>query len=252
MRHPTSQPLLTEATFRAHIRAHSIFFDKKERWRARCQRLCRICGGELREGIEEHLEQQHPRWNFACEGDLEEDSMETVAVSEPSFLAMKSNEKTKKEVSGLPTDKSSPTSLTQFHVKVEKPDNSYQQPCKTERCSLSSTVRPSPVAVLCHQTASTCPSASPSLSEDYTKEVPVGVREPYCHTCRLPLLTSLREHCQEDSHQLHLADTQPCTFCPSRLKSITPQAHFEQKHAEEMFRCILGSCNSSFNLFLSQ
>ena len=220
----TSQPLLTEATFRAHIRTHSSFFDKEERWHAKCQRLCRICGGEVGEGIEEHLELQHPRWNFACEGDLEDDSMETEIASELSFPAMKSYEKVTKEVLGHPTEKRSPTSLTQssslkFHVKVEKPDISFQQPCKTESCSLT-TVKPSPVAVLCRQTAATSPSASPSLPEDYPKEVPG-------------------------------AKTQPCIFCPSRLESITPQAHYEQKHAEEMFRCVLGSCNSSFKLFLT-
>jgi hypothetical protein len=62
--------LLSEAAVRAHIRGHSQFFDREERWRVKCRQLCRICDEVVQGEMKEHLGARHPRDTFGDINDI--------------------------------------------------------------------------------------------------------------------------------------------------------------------------------------
>jgi hypothetical protein len=78
--------LLSEDAVRAHIRGHSPFFDRGERWRDNCKRICRICGEEeMWQGeMEEHMRAKHLRYKtFGNIDDIEEEVEDVAADPEP-------------------------------------------------------------------------------------------------------------------------------------------------------------------------
>jgi hypothetical protein len=77
--------LPSKAAARAHIRGHSQFFDRKERWRIKCRRLCRICGEVVQGEMEEHLGAHHPRDTFGDINDIVEE-MDVAKETEESKI----------------------------------------------------------------------------------------------------------------------------------------------------------------------
>eukprot|EP00092_Neocalanus_flemingeri_P038687 GFUD01042122.1.p1 GENE.GFUD01042122.1~~GFUD01042122.1.p1 ORF type:complete len:839 (+),score=179.04 GFUD01042122.1:572-3088(+) len=75
---------------------------------------------------------------------------------------------------------------------------------------------------------------------EHLKNYSFPITEPYCYTCKMPLLTY--PDAPPHTHSSLLRKTHSCTMCDMRVYSDGIYFHNLEAHSDQMFQCKLGLC----------